>query len=189
MHAVVDTHKRCTELSVVYTNNPFWVEHSIHIMELLLGVHVCSFRVLSQGRRRLDVDAQSHPRRPLLPSHKALPTSRQGIACQNLVDIQGQHNIWGSKKHEKESLVHLAEAIIDPYYRYMKVSCNKDKRAWHSAWMEKLVKAHVVYAAKEAYTSYEIYMRIIDMKNFFLPQNGQGSSQKHSNGKCGHNKK
>ncbi|KAE8775135.1 hypothetical protein D1007_52391 [Hordeum vulgare] len=37
MHAVVDTHKRFTELSVVYTNNPVWVEHSIHIMELLLA--------------------------------------------------------------------------------------------------------------------------------------------------------
>ena len=37
MHAVVDTHRRFTELSVVYTNNPVWVEHSIHIMELLLA--------------------------------------------------------------------------------------------------------------------------------------------------------
>ena len=37
IHAVVDTHRRFTELSVVYTNNPVWVEHSIHIMELLLA--------------------------------------------------------------------------------------------------------------------------------------------------------
>ena len=37
MHAVVDTNRRFTELSVVYTNNPVWVEHSIHIMELLLA--------------------------------------------------------------------------------------------------------------------------------------------------------
>ena len=42
------------------------------------------------------------------------------IACQNLVDIRGQYKIWGSKDHEKDSLFHLAEAIIDPYYRYMK---------------------------------------------------------------------
>ena len=62
---------------------------------------------------------------------KALENS--GIACQNLVDIQGQYKIWGSKEHEKDSLVHLAEAIIDPYYRDMKDSCNKDKRAGHSA--------------------------------------------------------
>ena len=112
-----------------------------------------------------------------------------GIACQNLGDIQGQYKIWGSKEHEKDSLVHLAEAIIDPYYRDMKDSCNKDKRAWHSAWMEKLDKAHVVYAAKEAYTSYDMYRRIVDMRKSLLPQNGQGSSRKQSNGKHHHNKK
>ena len=107
-----------------------------------------------------------------------------GIACQNLVDIQGQYKIWGSKEHEKDSLVHLAEAIIDPYYRDMKDSCNKDKRAWHSVWMEKLV-----YAAKEAYTCYDMYRRIVDMRKCLLPQNGQGSSRKQSNGKrCRNNK-
>ena len=37
MNAMVDTHRRFTELSVVYTNNLAWVEHSIHIMELLLA--------------------------------------------------------------------------------------------------------------------------------------------------------
>ena len=37
MRAVVDTHKRFMDLSVVYTNDPVWVEHSIHIMELLLA--------------------------------------------------------------------------------------------------------------------------------------------------------
>ena len=37
MNAVVDTHGRFMELSVVYTNNSVWVEHSIHIMELLLA--------------------------------------------------------------------------------------------------------------------------------------------------------
>ena len=110
---------------------------------------------------------------------KALENS--GIACQNLVDIQGQYKIWGSKEHEKDSLVHLAEAIIDPYYRDMKDSCNKDKRALHSAWMEKLDKAHVVYAAKEAYTSYDMYRRIIDMRKSLLPQNDEpGSSHQKS---------
>ena len=51
----------------------------------------------------------------------------------------------------------------------MKDLCNKDKRAWHSAWMEKLDKAHVVYAAKEAYTSYDMYMQILDMRACLLP--------------------
>ena len=73
--------------------------------------------------------------------------------------------------------------------RDMKDSCNKDKRAWHSAWMEKLDKAHVVYAAKEAYTSYDMYRQVVDMRKCLLPQNGQGSSRKQSNGKRHRNKK
>ena len=60
----------------------------------------------------------------------------------------------------------------------MKDSCNKDKHAWHSTWMEKLEKAHVVYAAKEAYTSYDMYRRIVDMRKSLIPQNGQGSSHR-----------
>ena len=51
---------------------------------------------------------------------KALENS--GIAFQNLVDIQGQYKIRGSTEHEKDSLVHLVEAIIDPYYKDMKDS-------------------------------------------------------------------
>ena len=37
MRAVVDTHRRFMDLSVVYTNDPVWAEHSINIMELLLA--------------------------------------------------------------------------------------------------------------------------------------------------------
>ena len=57
-----------------------------------------------------------------------------------------------------------------PYYRDMKDSCNKGKHAWHSAWMEKLDKPHVVYVAKEAYTSYDMYRRIVDMRKCLLPK-------------------
>ena len=37
MHALVDTHRRFMELSVVYTNNLIWVKNSIHTMDLLLA--------------------------------------------------------------------------------------------------------------------------------------------------------
>ena len=37
MRAMVDTHRRFMDLLVVYTNDPIWMEHSIHIMELLLA--------------------------------------------------------------------------------------------------------------------------------------------------------
>ena len=33
----MDTHRRFMDLLVVYTNDPVWVEHFIHIMELLLA--------------------------------------------------------------------------------------------------------------------------------------------------------
>jgi hypothetical protein len=69
----------------------------------------------------------------------------------------------------------------------MKDDCNKDKHAWHSAWMKKLDEGHIVYMAKEAYISYEMYRRIIDMRKCLLPQVGEASSQKQSNGK--HHKK
>uniref|UniRef100_M8C9N6 3'-5' exonuclease domain-containing protein n=1 Tax=Aegilops tauschii TaxID=37682 RepID=M8C9N6_AEGTA len=188
MRAVVDTHRRFMDLSVVYTNDPVWVEHSIHIMELLLAEE--KYKVVGfdleytrgrAGSRPKVVVAQMCMRHYVLVYHYCLVTrpckrfarfvnsphymfttmditndvkalENSGIACQNLVDIQRQYKIWGSKEHEKDSLVHLVEAIIDPYYREMKDSCNKDKRAWHSAWMEKLDKAHVM--TKEIYSKH-----------------------------------
>ena len=55
--------------------------------------------------------------------------------------------------------------------------------------MEKIDKAHVVYMSKEAYMCYAMYRRIVDMRKCLLPQNGQGSSQKQSNGKHRRNNK
>ena len=169
MRPVVDTHRRFMDLSVVYTNDPVWVEHSMHIMELLLaeekykvvGFDLEYTRARAGSRPKVAV-AQMCVRHHVLVYHYCLATrpcerfarfvnsphymfamvditnnvkvlENSGIACQNLVDIEGQYKIWGSKEHEKDSLVHLAEAIIDPYYRDMKDSCNKDKRAGHSA--------------------------------------------------------
>ncbi|SPT17641.1 unnamed protein product [Triticum aestivum] len=214
MHAVVDTHIRFTDLSVVCINDPVGVEHSIHNMEVLLaeekykvvGFDLEYTRARARSRPKVAV-AQMCMRHHVLVCHYCLATrpcecfarfvnnphyifatvditndvkalKNSGIACQNLADIQGQYKIWGNKEHEKDSLVHLAEAIIDPYYKDMKYSYNKDKRAWHSAWMELLNKAHVVYAAKEAYTSYDMYRRIVDMRKCLVPQNGQGFNQK-----------
>src|SRR3989337_583907 len=162
---VVDTHRRITDLSVVYTNDPVWVEQSIHIMGLLLAEE--KYKVVGfdleytharAGSRPKDVVAQMCVRNHILVYHYCLATrpcerfarfvnnphymfamvditndvkvlKNSSIACQNLVNIQGQYKIWGNNEHEKDSLVHLAEAIIDPYYRDMKDSCNKNKRA------------------------------------------------------------
>ncbi|KAE8801423.1 hypothetical protein D1007_22944 [Hordeum vulgare] len=51
---------------------------------------------------------------------KVLKTS--GFSYQKLVNIQGEYRVWGSmKKKQKDSLVDLTVAIIDPYYGDMKV--------------------------------------------------------------------
>ena len=99
-----------------------------------------------------------------------------GLKCLNLVNIQHDYNVWGSDKNKLNSLVELASAIIDPYYAKMKEESNKDKNAWHSVWHERLDEQHVKYVAKDAYTSYEMYMRIVDMRNCLLPALDEGSS-------------
>jgi hypothetical protein len=106
---------------------------------------------------------------------KVLKTT--SLACQKLVDIQGQYRVWGRKK-AKDSLVDLAVAIIDPFYRGMKDECKKNKDAWHEAWVRRLDEEHVKYAAKDAYTSYEMYRRIVDMRECLLPVDNEGSSHK-----------
>ena len=58
----------------------------------------------------------------------------------------------------------------------MKNESNKDKNAWHSVWHERLDEQHVKYAAMDAYTSYEMYRRIVDMRNCLLPDPDEGSS-------------
>ena len=83
MRAVVDTHGSFMDLSVVYTNDPVWAEHSIHIMELLLAEE--KYKVVGFDLEYTRVRAGSHPkvavahvcapprpRLPLLPGHKAL---------------------------------------------------------------------------------------------------------------------
>ena len=39
---------------------------------------------------------------------------------------------------------------------------------------------HVKYAAKDAYTSYEMYRWIVDMRNCLLPAPDEGSSHTHT---------
>ena len=60
----------------------------------------------------------------------------------------------------------------------MKDECKKNKDAWHEAWVWKLDEEYVKYAAKDAYTSYEMYRRIVDMRECLLPVDDEGSSHK-----------
>ena len=60
MRAVVDTHRRFMDLSVVYTNDPVWAEHSIHIMELLLAEE--KYKVVGFDLEYTRARAGSHPK-------------------------------------------------------------------------------------------------------------------------------
>ncbi|KAE8777938.1 hypothetical protein D1007_49253 [Hordeum vulgare] len=79
-----------------------------------------------------------------------------GLSYHKLLNIQGQYRAQGGeKKKKKESLVDLAAAIVDPYYRHMKGARDNDKYVWHKTWLNELDEEHVKYAAKHAYTRYK----------------------------------
>ena len=84
----------------------------------------------------------------------------------------------GQRDNKHKSLVDLTSAIIDPYYMKMKDESKKDKNAWHSVWHERLDEQHVKYAAKDQYTSYEMYRRIVGMRKCLLPTPDEGSSHR-----------
>ncbi|KAE8773427.1 hypothetical protein D1007_54315 [Hordeum vulgare] len=117
---------------------------------------------------------------------KVLKTS--GLAFQKLVDIRDKYNICGSKK-DMDSDVDLAEAITNPYCGGMKAECDKDKPAWHSAWVKRLDEQNLQTAAKKEKTFYKILRRIVDMRNCLLLEYVEGSSHKKSSGKECHTKK
>ena len=60
----------------------------------------------------------------------------------------------------------------------MKDESKKDKKVWHGVWHERLDEQHVKYAAKDTYTSYEMYRRIVDMRKGILHAPDEGSSHR-----------
>ena len=95
-------------------------------------------------------------------------------SCQHPGRLQG----LGQQQQQQNSLVDLASTIIDLYYMKMKNESKKNKNAWHSLWHERLDEQHVKYADKDAYTSYEMYMRIIDMRKCLLHAPDEGLSHR-----------
>ncbi|KAE8771311.1 ubiquitin-conjugating enzyme e2 26 [Hordeum vulgare] len=116
---------------------------------------------------------------------KVLKTS--GLDCQKLVDIHDHYKVWGSKE-DKESHVDLAVSIINPYYTDIKTECEKNKLVWHRAWVNRLDEYDIQTMAKEAYTCYKMFKRIVDMRKCLLPKDGEGSSHKQSSGGKRHRK-
>ncbi|KAE8802958.1 putative ubiquitin-conjugating enzyme E2 26 [Hordeum vulgare] len=143
---LVETHMRKMDLVLVYTNDPAIVSGMIRRF------------ANSPDYRFAKVDT--------INDLKVLKTT--GFAYHKIVDILGHYKIWGSKK-DMDYHVDLAEAIIDPYYRDMKTEGEKNKLAWHSASVKRLDEHHLHIASKEAYTCYEMFRRIVDMRNCLLP--------------------
>ena len=57
-----------------------------------------------------------------------------GLACKNLVEIREHYRVWGSTN--KDSLVEIASAIIDPYYEKVKQDAQRTGPvSWHKPWM------------------------------------------------------
>ncbi|KAE8774385.1 hypothetical protein D1007_53217 [Hordeum vulgare] len=182
---LVETPMRKMDVMVVYTNDPVMVEDSINTMEQLLAEHD-KYKVATVPCERFTRFANSPDYRfatvDTTNNPKVLKTS--GLACQKLVDICGHYKIWGSKK-DMDSHVYLAEAIIKPYYKGMKVECDNNKPAWHNAWVKSLDEHQLQTTAKEAYTCYEMFTRIVDMRNYLLLEYMEGSNHKQCGGvKC-----
>jgi hypothetical protein len=60
---------------------------------------------------------------------------------------------------------------------------------WHRAWVRRLDEDHLKFAGKNAYTCYETYRWILDMRKCLLPVDEEGSSHKQSSGSKHHKKK
>ena len=71
-----------------------------------------------------------------------------------------------SNGQEKDSVVDLADTIIDPGYANMKEDNDtKDLNTWEVP----LNLAYITYRAKDAYACYDMYRQILDMRACLLP--------------------
>ncbi|KAE8791584.1 hypothetical protein D1007_34042 [Hordeum vulgare] len=167
---LVETHMRKMDLMVVYTNDLVIVESSINTMEWLLAEYG-KYRAVSfdlaytNGRAGHDqkvVIAELCMHQHILISTSAWPQCLASISS--------------------------VEAIINPYYGGMNAECEKNKVVWHMAWIKRFDEHHLQTVSKEVYTCYEMFRRIVDMRNCLLPEYVEGSRHKHSGGGKRHRK-
>ena len=88
------------------------------------------------------------------------------LSCQNLVDIQEEFKIKNGKS--KDSLGDLGAVVIDPSFLEVK-GTKASRNKLHPKWgIFPLDDEQVAYAAKDAYVDYEVYMRIVQMRECLL---------------------
>ncbi|KAE8813562.1 hypothetical protein D1007_09264 [Hordeum vulgare] len=116
--AKVDTHIKKMGLLVVNTNDSVVVKNSINTTEQLLGedakYKVVGFDFAYNDGRGGFVN-MPHYRFAMVDTTNDLKVLKTlGLTRKKLVNIQGRYKVWGSKK-DKDSLVDLTIAIVDPY--------------------------------------------------------------------------
>ena len=127
MRAVVDTHRRFTELSTVYTNNPVWVENSIHIMELLLAEE--KYKVVGFDLEYTRARAESHT---------------EVVVAQMCVrnHVLVYHYCLDTRPCE-----HFARFVNSPHYMFATVDSTNDVKALENSGIacQNLVDIHGQY--------------------------------------------
>ena len=71
------------------------------------------------------------------------------------VDIQDVFKFPGTKK---AGMAHIAAVLIDPFYSDMKKLTDNDHGLWHT---DPLSQKHMEYAALDGYVSYELWSRLL----------------------------
>ncbi|KAE8819503.1 hypothetical protein D1007_02737 [Hordeum vulgare] len=178
----VDTHVRKTDMSVVYTNDPVVVDSSINMLEQLLAeddkYKVVGFDLEYTdgcvGHDHMVVVAHLCVRHHVLVYHYWLATR----PCKCFVMFGNNPDYRFATMDTTNDLKVLKTSCLSCQklvnIQDMKVECEKDKSVWHQTWVNKLDEEHIEYVAKDAYTSYEMYRRIVDMRKCLLPANGEG---------------
>ncbi|KAE8800047.1 hypothetical protein D1007_24525 [Hordeum vulgare] len=140
-----------------YTDGPAGHDHMVVVTQLCMHHHVLSYHYCLDTRpcERFTrfLNSPEYMFATVDTTNDLMVLKSSGLSCEKLVNIQ---------------------AIIDPYYRDMKVECKKDKSVWHKAWVKKLDEEHIEYVAKDTYTSYEMYMTIVDMRKCLLLADDEG---------------
>uniref|UniRef100_A0A8I6ZF58 3'-5' exonuclease domain-containing protein n=1 Tax=Hordeum vulgare subsp. vulgare TaxID=112509 RepID=A0A8I6ZF58_HORVV len=89
-----------------------------------------------------------------------------------LVDLQTVFRL----RHDMTSMAHMAVALIDEEYGYMKTSFPKSQhKLWEKAPLDPI---NIEYAAKDAYVSYELYrkIRVVNYCQRHLEEGGHSDS-------------
>src|SRR3954470_2861558 len=87
--------------------------------------------------------------------------SRSNLYVSNFTDVQENWRVLEGTK-ELDSLGDVSAAIINDYYVNMKAKITNQE---HSQWDDILTRWHIEYAAKDAYTAFEIWSRITTVQN------------------------